>query len=85
MQTFLGIETEVEHRRREYAREAAADARAAHVRPQNGRIRGSQLRHWVVARLRALATPRLALAPLHPSPIAMHHAHPSRLGEGGAG
>jgi hypothetical protein len=76
MQTFLGIETEMEYRRREYEREVEADVRAAQARPQNGRMRWSYLRRLVVARLRSLGAGRLAPTPLLPSPIARPEARP---------
>jgi hypothetical protein len=76
MHTIFGIETEVEYRRRTYKREAEAEARAAQARPENERMRWSHWRCSVAARLRSLAAPLLALAPPHPSPIAMHDAQP---------
>ena len=59
VQNYFFIETEVAHRRRELERALATAERHALARPKNGLERWSHLPHQLLARLRALATPRV--------------------------
>jgi hypothetical protein len=61
MNTFFGIETEVEHRRHAYEREQAAEGRAALARSHGGWTRSSRLRRTARAVLRVLS----AMSPAH--------------------
>ncbi|MGH2616872.1 MAG: hypothetical protein ACRDJC_16685 [Thermomicrobiales bacterium] len=67
MYDWYRIETEVEHRRREWQREVEADMRATQAIAENGRTHLPHLPHFSLASLRSLAAPRLPFtSPLAP-------------------
>ena len=67
MYDWYRIETEAEHRRREWQREVEAEVRATEAIASNGRLHEPRLPHLSLASLRSLAAPRLPFtSPLAP-------------------
>lgn len=58
MQNYHATVNEAKHRRREWEREIAADARSAQAQPENGRMHWPRLVQFVRASLRSLSSRR---------------------------
>jgi hypothetical protein len=67
MHNYFAIETEADHRRREWTRAAQADARAAQARPTGRRATRPALPLAGLANLRLLIAPWLPMAAFLPT------------------